>query len=143
MLSIRLAVSADWPLWRALDGHISHELFLRKAGAGECCIALEDGAPAGLLRWNLFWDSVPFCTLLRVEEGRRGKGVGRALVNRWEADMAARGHGMVMTSTQVDETAQHFWRKLGYRDAGGFAVDVPGYAQPLELVMTKGLGEKA
>ena len=34
---------------------------------------------------------------------------------------------MVMVSTQVDEEAQHFYRKLGYKDAGGFVVDIPGY----------------
>ena len=36
---------------------------------------------------------------------------------------------MVMTSTQVDEEAQHFYRKLGYKDAGGFVVDIPGESE--------------
>lgn len=70
-------------------------------------------------------------------------GMDAALTARWEADMRALGHGMAMTSTQAGETAQHFWRKQGYRDAGGFAVDVPGYAQPLELVMIKAIGVKS
>ena len=30
-----------------------------------------------------------------------------------------------------------------WRDAGGFVVDVPGYEQPLELIMVKDLGGKA
>ena len=137
MITTRPAEKADWPFWQSLDGHISRELFLRKAAAGECLVAQVDGAPAGLLRWNLFWDSVPFCTLLYVQRARRGEGVGRALMAAWEADMRAAGHGMVMTSTQVDEDAQHFYRKLGYADAGGFTVTVPGYAQPLELILLK------
>ncbi len=47
------------------------------------------------------------------------------------------GYGMLMTSTQVDEDAQYFYRKLGYKDCGGFVVDVPGYEQPMEMIMIK------
>ena len=136
---IRPAVSADWPAWSRLDGRVSRELFERKCAAGECYAAEADGAIIGLLRWNRFWDEVPFCTLLMVAEGFRGQGVGRALMGRWEADMRALGCGMAMTSTQADETAQHFYRRLGYRDAGGFVVNVPGYEQPLELIFLKDL----
>ena len=139
MSIIRFADSSDWPFWHALDGRISHALFLRKVEAGECYVAEVDGASVGLLRWNRFWDEVPFCTLLIVGESRRRQGLGHALVERWEADMRALGHGMAMTSTQSDEEAQHFWRALGYRDAGSFAVDVPGYEQPPELILLKDL----
>ena len=51
----------------------------------------------------------------------------------------AAGCAMVMTSTQVDEEAQHFYRKLGYRDSGGFIVDIPGCEQPMEMIMIKAL----
>ena len=63
-------------------------------------------------------------------------------MTRWEREMAALGHDMVMTSTQSDETAQHFYRKLGYRDSGGFTTDIPGHEQPLELIFIKGLERK-
>ena len=139
MPTVRLATPGDWPFWHSLDTRIPRALFLRKAEAGECYVAESNGAPAGLLRWNRFWDEVPFCTLLYIEDKRRGQGLGRALVERWEADMRALGHGMAMTSTQSDEDAQVFWRALGYRDAGSFEVDVPGYAQPPELIMLKNL----
>jgi hypothetical protein len=32
--------------------------------------------------------------------------------------MKQMGFKMTMTSTQADEGAQHFYRKLGYKDAG-------------------------
>ena len=137
MMNIRLARADDWPGWQALDAHIDRALFERKVAAGECYVAEADGALTGLLRWNLFWDEVPFCTLLYISQKYRGKGLGRALMDRWEADMRAAGHGMAMTSTQADEAAQNFYRKLGWRDAGGFVVDVPGYEQPFELILTK------
>jgi len=51
--------------------------------------------------------------------------------------MKSSGYGMVMTSTQVDETAQHFYRKLGYQDSGGLIVSVPKYKQPMEMFFIK------
>ena len=139
MLTIRFADPCDWPFWHGMDARICRELFLRKAEAGECYIAELNDSPAGLLRWNRFWDEVPFCTLLYIDEKRRGLGLGRALAARWEEDMRELGHGMAMTSTQSDEEAQYFWRALGYRDVGSFDIDVPGYAQPPELIMLKDL----
>ena len=47
------------------------------------------------------------------------------------------GYKMLMTSTQVDENAQHFYRKLGYQDAGGLLLSVPDYQQPMELFFIK------
>ncbi len=66
-------------------------------------------------------------------------GYGRALMEYWENDMKEQGHSMVLVSTQVDEEAQHFYRKLGYKDCGGFTIDIPGYEQPMEMFMSKAL----
>ena len=98
---------------------------------------LEDGEPTGLLRYNLFWDQIPFCTLLFIDPARQRQGLGRLLMARWEADMRAQGCELLMTSTQADEEAQHFYRKIGFQDCGGFTLPVPGYAQPTELIMVK------
>ena len=68
-----------------------------------------------------------------------GQGFGMQLMERWERDMKSDGYGMVMTSTQVDEQAQHFYRRLGYKDTGGFVVNTPGYEQPMELIMVKSI----
>ncbi|WP_312107147.1 hypothetical protein [Lachnoclostridium sp.] len=46
---------------------------------------------------------------------------------------------MIMTSTQVDESSQHFYRKLGYKDCGCLVLDIPGFEQPLEMFMAKAL----
>ena len=46
---------------------------------------------------------------------------------------------MVLTSTQVDEDAQHFYRKLGYKDCGGFVIDVTGFQQAMEMFMIKAI----
>lgn len=33
--------------------------------------------PAGILRYNLFWDNTPFCTMLFVDCDYRKKGYGK------------------------------------------------------------------
>ena len=142
MQVIRFAGPDDWPFWNRLDGRIDQALFLRKLAAGECYIAEAERGPAGLLRWNRFWDELPFCTLLYIVGAMRGRGLGAALMARWEADMVAAGFDCALTSTQVDESAQHFYRKLGYRDVGGFVPVGPERAQPMELIMMKELTER-
>jgi len=54
-------------------------------------------------------------------------------------DMKAQGYGMLLTSTRVDKEAQHFYRKPGYKDCGGFVIDIPGYEQPMVLFMIKAI----
>ena len=138
-MNITHASAEHFPKLHQLDSHIA-ETELRSLIAQKRILILEDnGDLHGWLRWNLFWDNTPFCNLLYIAEACQGIGCGRALMVRWEEDMKTLGYGMVMTSTQVDEFAQHFYRKLGYRDAGGFVVHVPGYEQPMELIMIKGL----
>ena len=122
-----------------LDRHLPEGGFEEKVRCRQGYVCIENGTIVGLLRYNLFWDIVPFCTLLFIDSDFRGRGFGRQLMQHWEQDMKAVGCGMVMTSTQVDEEAQHFYRKLGYKDAGGFIIDVPGYEQPMEMIMIKAL----
>lgn len=45
--------------------------------------------------------------------------------------MAARSFRRAIISTQADETAQYFWRRVGYQDCGSLAL--PG--RPVELFM--------
>ena len=75
--------------------------------------------------------------MLYIHPAYQGKGYGKALLSYWESDMKRAGCGMVMTSTQVDEAAQHFYRKNGYMDAGGFVINIPAYRQPMEMIMLK------
>ena len=59
----------------------------------------------------------------------------------WEADMQAKGYQMVLLSTQVDETAQHFYRKLGYTDCGCLVLHHCPLAQPMEMFFCKTISE--
>lgn len=137
MIEIRAAGREDRAFWFRLDRHLPAAEFDRKVRDGQAYLLLVDGVPAGILRYGLFWDDTPFCNLLVVDAPRRRKGLGRMLMERWERDMKDAGYDMLMTSTQVDEDAQHFYRKLGYRDCGGFVIDIPGHEQPMELILAK------
>ncbi len=131
--------SADREFWFSLDRHLPEREFENKILNKQGYVLLENNKAVGLLRYNLFWDNTPFCTMLLFDENYRGKGFGRKLVEFWEADMKKQGFGMLLTSTQVDENAQHFYRKLGYKDCGGLVIDIPRYAQPMELFMIKAI----
>lgn len=139
---IRHAETADRDFWFTLDRHLTESGFERVLRDRLGYVLTAEGRPAALLRASLFWDSIPFCNLLYVAEGQRRKGYGRRLMAFWERDMRRRGYDLVMTSTQSDEEAQHFYRKLGYRDCGSFILPFPGYEQPPELILAKALPEE-
>ena len=136
-MEIRHVEFQDKVGWYILDRLLPEAGFEEKVKNKQGYVLLNEGKIVGVLRYNLFWDNTPFCTLLFIGEKHRGNGLGRLLMDRWESDMKSLGYGMLMTSTQVDEDAQHFYRKLGYKDCGGFVVDVPGYEQPMEMIMIK------
>lgn len=136
--NIRYATLEDEAWIRGNDHHLREDLILRKISSKEVLLSEICGAPVGMLRYCLWWDNIPFMNMLFVLDEHQGKGVGRMLVVAWERMMRADNFRFVMTSTQVDETAQHFYRKLGYRDCGSLLF--PGQT-PLEMVLIKDLGE--
>lgn len=139
MMEIRHVQASDREFWIQLDAHLPPEQFDRKVRDRQGYVALLDGHPVGLMRYNLFWDGIPFCTMLYVDEACRGAGVGSALMARWEREMADAGYGMALVSTQVDEDAQHFYRKQGWRDCGCLVLELPGFEQPMEMFLAKPL----
>lgn len=75
--------------------------------------------------------------MIWIDEEYRGAGIGKKVVQYWEELMSQAGFEMVMTSTQSNEEAQHFYRKLGYRDAGCLLLE----NEPLEIILTKQLNK--
>ncbi len=132
---IRPATPGDLPFLAENDRHVSPAELDNIIRLGRLLIIEVQGERAGWLRWNLFWDNTPFMNLLYLLDGHRMQGHGRALVRHWEQQMQERGFPAVMTSTQANEPAQHFYRHLGYRDIGGFLQD----GEPYELILSKAL----
>jgi ribosomal protein S18 acetylase RimI-like enzyme len=131
----RSASPADLPFLEGLDTHIAADDLAALVAAGRVLVGDVDGAPVGFLRWGLFWDQVPFMYLLWVLPDWRGRGVGTTLVEASEKAQAAAAHEMVLTSTVSAETAQHFYRRLGYLDTGSLLLP----DEPAELIFRKHL----
>jgi ribosomal protein S18 acetylase RimI-like enzyme len=117
------------------DKHISEKMLYKKINDKEVIIVKADDKIIGWLRYGYFWDSIPFMNMLVMDENYRGKGIGKELVGFWEEDMKAKGHKIVMTSTLSNEMAQHFYRKLGYKDSGSLILE----NEALEIIFTKEL----
>lgn len=124
---IRYAKDADIDLLTEHDKHISKEELRNAVSLRRVYIAEENGSFVGWMRYNLFWDNTPFMNLLYLLEEYRGKGLGRQIVTFWENEMVRQGFETVMTSTQSNEYAQHFYFKLGYEAIGGFRLDGDAY----------------
>lgn len=130
---IRLAELTDLTWLTAHDRHIAWEECERSVRLRRVLVVeAEKGELVGWLRWNLFWDNTPFMNMLYLLPERRRQGYGTALVAHWEGMMAGAGFRRALTSTQSDEEGQHFYRRLGYRDAG--ALLFPGEAAELILI---------
>lgn len=132
-MDIRLAESRESGLLVRYDRHISKEELEKSILGNHIYIAEEHGRFAGWLRYNLFWDQIPFMNMLYVLEEYRGKGAGRQLVRFWESEMKRQGYKTLMTSTRADEYAQHFYFRLGYEAVGGFRL----CGDPYEVIFSK------
>lgn len=134
-MNIGYAALSDLDYLVQNDEHVTAVILKEKIARQEIVTVSHARQPVGWLRFNYFWDEHPFMNMLALAEEYRGRGWGRALVSWWEAQMQARGYCLVMTSTQSDEAAQHFYRGLGYHDCG--ALLLPD--EPLEIILMKRL----
>jgi len=132
---VRHANGKDFAWLKEHDEHISVDVLKRKIDSSEVYVAQIDDKLVGWLRYNLFWDSIPFMNLICILEDFRGKGLGKKLVCFWENEMKVKGYRNVLTSTLSNEDAQHFYRKLSYKDIGGFNY----LDEPLEIIFQKEL----
>lgn len=137
LLDIRYVSGHDEPFWFSLDKQLSKSEFDLKIRDRRGYVICLDGTPIGLMRYNLIWDIMPFLTLIYIMDAYHGKGYGTQALLYWENEMRGHGHKMVITSTQVDEQAQHFYRKLGYIERGSVFLDSTPFEQAQEMFMIK------
>lgn len=133
-MEIEYAGESDFQFILDNDRHISRELIKNKLKSKEIIIAKnQENHIIGWLRYGYFWDNIPFMNMLYLNESYRSKGIGKELVRFWETEMKRKGYNLVMTSTLSSEQAQHFYRKLGYKDSGSLLLE----NEPLEIIFTK------
>jgi len=137
MVEARYVTNIDKAFWYTLDEHLDETEFELKIRDKRGYVICVGGKPVGIMRYNLIWDNTPFLTLIHIDDAFHGNGYGRYAMQLWENEMRGLGYKMVMTSTQVDEQAQHFYRKLGYKERGGIFLDNTPFEQPQEMFMVK------
>ena len=133
-MRIVVATDSDYQYIRDHDHHILESLILTKIKENEIYIFRnQDESEIGWMKYGYFWDNTLLMNMIWVDEQFRGQGVGKQVVLFWEDEMKQKGFNLVMTSTQANEEAQNFYRKLGYRDAGCLLLE----NEPLEIILTK------
>lgn len=142
MVKIKYAEDCDKEFWFTLDHNIGEKEFYHKVKEKQAYILMVDDKKIGVLRYNYMWDLFPFLNQIYLDWSYHKMGYGRKLMEFWESEMRQKGYDLLMTSTQVNEEAQHFYRKLGFKDCGSMVFDIPGYEQPLEMFMVKSLKEE-
>ena len=67
MITIKYVTQEDKDFWYSLDAHLPEKEFKKKVRDHQGYVLFDDDVPKGILRYNLFWDNTPFCTMLFVE----------------------------------------------------------------------------
>ena len=132
-INIRYAENSDYFWLIEQDKHIPENIIKNKIENMELYVAENNGKIVGWLRYNLFWDNVPFMNMIYFLEEYRKLGIGTKLIKYWENEMKQKGYKNVLTSTQSNEEAQHFYRKMEYKEIGGFKY----FNDPYEIIFQK------
>jgi len=130
---IRYANENDVEAISRYDKHISREELENIIKLQRVIVMFDKNKFVGWLRYNLFWDNIPFMNMIYLLDDERGKGKGSQLVGFWENEMKQKKYEFLLTSTQSNEDAQFFYRKLGYIDSGSLLLP----HEPLEIILYK------
>lgn len=137
MFSIRYVSNEDQAFWCTMDQHTSEEGFQLKVLGKLGYVMSVDEKPIGILHYNLLWDNMPFLNFIYIKPNDRGQGYGKQAIQYWENEMLSKGFKMVLLSTQVDESAQFFYRKMGYEECGCLVLNHCPLEQPMEMFLYK------
>ncbi len=98
-MEIRLAEAKDKKQILKFDCHIHHNKVGECIHNGLVDVLCDGEKIVGMLRYNLFWQSIPFLDLIFIDEAYRGQGWGRKMMAKWENSMKAMEYPYVMLST--------------------------------------------
>lgn len=123
----------------AIDGWPAKEEYKKKIETRpeQILVLKEDDEIVGVMRWAMFWDYIPYTCYLNVSDKCRGKGYAKKALMYWENKMQEEGWPMVMCSIPTDDGAQHFYRKMGYKECGCFTILEGPLKQAMEILFSK------
>ena len=136
-MEIKIVTNNDKEFVMSIDKHINdtgyNNLVYTKSGY----VIWEKNQRTGIIVHCILWDNIPFMNFLFIKEEYRNKGLAKQAIIIWENEMKNQGYKMTLISTQVDEGAQHLYRKLGYIDCGGLVFNNAPFDQPMEMFFRK------
>lgn len=123
MYTIRDARPDDLPGLERVDalveGHSHGDILGRAIAEGKVAVAEGEDGVAGYLRWEHFWDTIPYCTTARVAPEHQRRGLGRRLFEHVERGFRAAGATFWLSSTEeTNERSRLFHAALGFREIG-------------------------
>lgn len=136
---LRAAKETDFDFLRGFPNGPGDEQIRGQIRCGRLRIIESASTPVGFIKFVVLWETLPFIEVLVIREDYRGQGLGREAVRRWEKEMATLSFNRTLISTQADETAQEFWRRIGYSECG--SLSLPG--KPIELFMFRDISATA
>lgn len=116
--TVRFAIASDAD---ALLKHVyvSDVVLRRKIEAGDFVIAVSESELLGFVQLEYLWSKVPYLALIRVLNGHRRRGVGKALLGFLEDHLRENGHAVLYSSSQADEPEPQEWhRHVGFTECG-------------------------
>lgn len=134
-MKIRYAKKTDIEILLQYDKWIRNVELKRKIEAQQVYDLEKNSNFIGWMRWGLFWDNVPFLYMLHILSEYQNQGYGKKSMFFWENEMRLQGYKFVLVSTASSESAQYFYRKLGYKEIGSFIIK----SEPLEMIFIKDL----
>lgn len=116
--TVRFAIASDADaLLKHVD--VSDVVLRRKIEAGDFVIAVSESELLGFLQLEYLWSKVPYLALIRVLNGHRRRGVGKALLGFLEDHLRENGHAVLYSSSQADEPEPQEWhRHVGFTECG-------------------------
>ena len=136
---LRTAQDTDLAFLRDFSSESCDEHLRAQIRDGRLRIIESSEGSVGFIKFYVLWEVLPFIEVVIIRNDCRGRGIGRAAIRAWEEEMSARSFKRAVISTQADETAQYFWRRVGYQECGSLAL--PG--RPVELFMYRDISTTA
>lgn len=137
IVEIKVVTDNDKEFVMSIDKHVDDEGYNNRVYTKSGYVIWEGNQRVGTIAHCILWDNLPFMNFIFVKEEYRGQGLATQAIIRWECEMKNQGYKMTLISTQVDEGAQHLYRKLGYIDCGGLVFNNTPFDQPMEMFFRK------
>lgn len=117
--SVRFARTDDIPALHALDEWPKESAWRRLIANNEVIVLEVGGDVAGLAHFVVLWTTVPFMSMIVLDEAHRGRGYSRVLVDFLCEQLRAQGYVALLSSSQTDEPEPQAWhRHLGFASNG-------------------------